>query len=121
MASVLVVDDDPGVRELIARALQLDGHIVHCAAEGAEGLRALDAQNVDVIILDVFMPTKDGLETLRELRTRHARPKVIAISAEGRGGRFDPLAVAEKLGADAALEKPFNIDELMRSVRRCVE
>lgn len=120
MANVLVIDDDPDIRALIARALRLDGHVVRCAAEGAEGLRALEAQPVDVVILDVFMPTKDGLETLRELRTRRAKPKVIAISAEGRGGPFDPLAAAEKLGADAALEKPFHIDELIRSVRSCV-
>lgn len=120
MARILVVDDEAGIREIIAYALSLEGHVVHEATHGAEGLALLEREPVDLVILDIYMPTQDGLETLRVLRARRPDVKILAMSGGGQVGRFEPLKIAEKLGADRVLEKPFDIGQLAQMVDDCV-
>lgn len=120
MARILVVDDESAIREIIVYALTLDGHVVHEAANGAEGLKMLEHETVDMVILDIYMPTQDGLETLRVLRTTRPNLKILAMSGGGQVGRFEPLKIAEKLGADCVLEKPFDIGQLAQMVSDCV-
>lgn len=120
MARILVVDDEPAIREVITSALSLEGHVVHEAAHGGEGMALLEREPVDLVILDIYMPTQDGLETLRALRTTRPALKILAMSGGGQVGRFEPLKIAEKLGADCTLEKPFDISELSQLVSSCV-
>src|SRR4051812_16983873 len=106
MAHVLVIDDEAAIRSFVRLALEKAGHRVSEAADGDEGLRAFRADPADLVLCDIFMPEKDGLETIQILRRASPGVPVVAIG----GGNYrgtDFLAVARKLGATAALYKPF--------------
>jgi CheY-like chemotaxis protein len=117
MARILVVDDEAAIREVIGRVLEAEGHVAYYAADGIECLRVLESNPVDLIILDVFMPKKDGIETMRQVRKDNPDVKILVMSTRGKVGGFNPLAAARKLGADAVLEKPFGGTQLVNAVR----
>lgn len=113
-ASVLVVDDEPAVREALVRALALEGHTVLEACDGQEALDLLAEQRVDLVLLDVAMPRIDGLEACRRLRAAGDHTPVLMITARD--------AVSERVagldaGADDYLVKPFALAELRARVR----
>jgi DNA-binding response OmpR family regulator len=114
-ASILVIDDDEQVRSLLAQALVRSGYQVMLAADGKEGCRAADENPVDLVITDLVMPEREGLETVQYLRKKHAEIPVLAISGAF-GGDF--LKVAQRLGADEALQKPIDAQTLLQAVRR---
>src|SRR5579871_1827701 len=107
MAKVLVVDDDPDIRAVIMEALRGVGHEVSSAQNGREGAHQALVMQPDLIIIDVFMPEQDGLETIRILRLQFPHIAILAIS--GRSVNSSPmLTVALELGAVNVLEKPFD-------------
>ena len=108
MARVLVVDDQPEVRRVMLRLLQRAGHTIAEADGGAEGLRQVAAQPVDLVVTDLFMPDMDGLEFIRELARRRPGTKVIAVSGGGFMEAASILAVASTLGAVRTLSKPYD-------------
>ena len=111
---VLIVDDEAPVRESLARALRLDGYDVQSAKDGAKALATLDADPVDVVVLDVLMPTLDGLDTCRELRRRGYDVPVLMLTARSAvRNRVEGL----EAGADDYLVKPFALDELRARLR----
>ncbi|MEO7397471.1 MAG: response regulator, partial [Ilumatobacteraceae bacterium] len=110
---VLVVDDEPMVREVVARYLTLDGIEVHEAADGLQAQRWLDDNVADLIVLDVMLPELDGLSILRRLRLASNVP-VILLTA--RADEVDRIAGLE-LGADDYVIKPFSPRELAARVR----
>jgi CheY-like chemotaxis protein len=112
-AAVLVVDDDSAIRLLLQEVLSRAGYTVQVAADGKEALEAVKRRPVDLVITDLFMPEREGLETIRELVAGCPNLPVIAISGEGR----DLLSVAKLLGARAAVAKPFRGEELLRTVK----
>lgn len=112
MAAILVIDDDPTFCHDLAKLLRVKGHDAHEALDAADGLRALEEKCFDLVLCDMFMPEKDGLEVMREVRRRWPDVKVIAMSAGGWGGRLDVLPLAEKFGA-AIIRKPFHLPELL--------
>jgi CheY-like chemotaxis protein len=126
MARILIVDDEPEIRDLCAVTLREAGHLV---VQADNGQSALDIHRIapqDVVLLDMFMPIKDGLETLTALRKVTPAPKIIAVSAGWRvtGRRHarpsvprDVLDEARDLGADAVMHKPFDPDDLVRTVQ----
>ena len=116
MSHILIVDDEPQIRLLLSTCLQQEGYEVSQAGDGEEALKILDKRSVDVIVLDLLMPGKEGLETLMALRKDSERPKVIAISGGARSIGADFLPAALKLGADKALKKPFRNEELVSAV-----
>ncbi len=119
MASILVIDDDVRIQEFIQFVLEEAGHEVRCAGDGVAGLKAQRQRPADLIICDLFMPVKEGLETIRELHRDFPQVKVIALSGGNpRDGRMDFLPLAKKLGAVAALPKPFLPAELMPKVEQ---
>jgi len=124
VASVLVVDDDPAVRTTIRLVLERDGHKVSVAADGRAGLAALAGGGIDLLIVDLFMPGMDGLETLREVRRHHADLPVIVISGTSLAGPGteapDFLAMAIKLGAVRSVQKPFKPRDIIDSVQACL-
>ncbi len=124
MASVLVVDDDPAVRTTIRLVLERAGHRVSVAPDGRAGLVALAAGGIDLLVVDLFMPGMDGLETLREVRKHQADLPVIVISGTSLDapGQQAPdfLAMAVKLGAVSTLQKPFKPRDIIGAVEACL-
>jgi CheY-like chemotaxis protein len=108
MASVLVVDDEPAIRELLRLILERDGHAVTEAANGRKAMRALREAAVDLVITDIIMPEQEGMETISEIRRLWPDIKIIAMSGGGRRLSMDFLPMAERLGADLTIEKPFS-------------
>jgi two-component system response regulator MprA len=112
---ILVVDDEPAVRESLRRALSLEGYEVALAADGAEALATIGEQNQpDAILLDVLMPRVDGLEVARRLRTRGIRTPILMLTA--RDEVRDRVAGLDA-GADDYVVKPFALEELLARVR----
>jgi two-component system OmpR family response regulator len=110
---VLVVDDDPEIRELLARYLARNGYRVSVAEDAGSLERALNADQVDLVILDIMMPGPDGLEITRDLRARSEIP-IIMLTA--RGDDTDRI-VGLEMGADDYLPKPFNPRELLARIK----
>jgi CheY-like chemotaxis protein len=116
MARILVVDDEEGIRSLVRNILVREGHEVTTAGDGVEALRVVERQAVDVVITDLIMPEKEGVETIAELRRRFPAIKIIAISVGGMGGAMDYLRLAKALGAAQTLAKPFTREALLKMV-----
>ncbi len=112
--SILVADDDDRVRYTIRCRLEQAGYDVHEAASGADAIQALYALPFDLVITDILMPDRDGLETIMHVRKKTPRTKVIAISGAA-DGLF--LADAAGLGANGVLAKPFKPDDLLVMVQ----
>jgi DNA-binding response OmpR family regulator len=109
--SILVVDDDPALVRMVRLAFVSAGIEVVSAADGLEGLDAIESRPVDAIVLDLQMPRMDGRAFLRELRRRGNATPVIILSAYG------AEQARRELQAEAALEKPFDPDVLIGRVR----
>ena len=114
MAKILIVDDEPRIRELIRENLQYSGYTCEEAGDGSAALSLLTGGGYDLVILDLMMPFMDGMTCLREMRTRHINTPVIILTA--RGEEYDKLAGLEG-GADDYVVKPFGIMELQARVK----
>ncbi|HVT38704.1 MAG TPA: response regulator [Gemmatimonadaceae bacterium] len=117
MARILVMDDTDEIRALASRILRSDGHTVVAAGNGKEGLRLLGQMKADLVITDIVMPEREGLETITEIRRTHPDLPVIAMSGGGAGAAGDYLSIAKALGARRILEKPFGVSQLIDLVR----
>jgi DNA-binding response OmpR family regulator len=112
---VLVVDDDASVTRLVSLSLLDEGFEVVTAANGEEALLAVDENDPDVIVLDLQMPVMDGETFYRHLRERGVRTPVLVLSAYG------ARSASRRMGAEDALDKPFDPDLLARRVSRLVD
>jgi len=120
VANILVIDDEEDIRDFVGIVLERDGHSVMEASDGNAGMRILEAQPIDVVITDIIMPDKEGIETIIEIRRGNPDLKIIAISGGGRGGGGDYLKVAKQLGADRTFAKPLSAAGLAEAVRDLV-
>ena len=111
---ILVVDDEPAVRDSLDRALRLEGYKVELAADGGEALEALADDSPDAVVLDLMMPRVDGLEVCRRMRAAGDRTPVLVLTA--RDGVADRVKGLDA-GADDYLVKPFALDELLARLR----
>ena len=119
MAHILLIEDQDDLRTLLHRALEEQGHSVTVARDGHEALRLYRRGTVDLVITDIQMPERDGLEVLMELRRDAPGIKVIAMSGGGRTvSSAVALEMAIPLGATATLTKPFRLEELFEVVER---
>jgi CheY-like chemotaxis protein len=124
MAKILVVDDDTVMQMTIRLLLERAGYGVVVAGDGRKGLAAFKTGHFDLVLLDIFMPTMDGLETMKLVR--ELRPKVPIIAMSGRPATVDSssepdfLAMATKLGAVRSLSKPFKPAVLLAAVADCL-
>ncbi len=109
---VLVVDDEPMVREVVTRYLEQEGYTVSFAADGASALRLVGEQEIDLVVLDLMLPEIDGLSVLRELREGGAIPVIVLTARGEEGDRIHGL----ELGADDYVVKPFSPRELVARV-----
>jgi len=116
MALAVVIDDDAQVRCLIAMMLKRAGFEVAQAEDGGEGIDLCSALEPDVIVTDIFMPRQDGIDVLRAVKARAKPSRVVAISGGSPRLQMDFLNVAERLGADAIVQKPFTPAQLLQAV-----
>lgn len=112
MGRILMVDDDEMERVYAAEVLRWGGHEPVFAPDGASAMRTFSQGEVDVVVTDLAMPRKDGLELIREIRREDRRVPIVAIS----GKSPDQLEEAKRLGADSALPKPWDPRELVRII-----
>jgi DNA-binding NtrC family response regulator len=116
MAHILVIDDNPEFRDILRAHLVANGHQVVMAENGERGLDVLERGDIDMVLTDILMPQRDGVEVLRECKKRWPALPVIAISGGGWIGAGELLGMAERLGADQVLQKPVRRDDLIRAV-----
>jgi CheY-like chemotaxis protein len=121
MKKILIIDDNEMVRSTIARLLELAGYETVTADNGSEGLVRMREDCPDLIITDIIMPVKEGIETIREILIERPSAKIIAISGGGRHANMDFLGAARTLGAIDVIEKPFEPEDLVTRVARCLE
>lgn len=118
MARILVVDDDDSIRALLREILEEEGHHVEEASDGKQGTAQYRTEPADLIITDILMPEKDGVELIMELQERFPKVKIIAMSGGGRGmdATFN-LRIARDFGALQQVKKPFSKEVLLDAVR----
>lgn len=116
MANILLVDDNAGLLKMQAEFLRDAGHTVATAANGKEAMRVVQRGSFDLVVTDLVMPEKEGIETIIELRRKFPALKIIAMSGGGRVDAKDYLDIARKLGAARTLAKPFSGKELVEAV-----
>jgi len=116
MAKILVIDDEPAILLMIKKMLERDGHHVDTANDGSEGLELFNKNKPDLLITDIIMPQKEGLEIILELRRRHPELKIIAISGGGRIGPEGYLPSAKIFGANLVFQKPLIKNEFLSAI-----
>jgi len=112
-ATILVVDDDPSIRDVVASLLQMEGYDVLTASNGLEALRVIERQMPDLVVLDMRMPVMDGWTFVEKLHQRGLDVPLLVLTATQ-----DAHLWAEQVGAEDFLEKPFEITSLLESVER---
>ena len=117
---ILVADDDDQVRMLLKRVLVKAGYDVSEARNGNEALRLFKQRPAVLLITDLIMPDKEGIETIQEFRRNQSPVKIIAMSGGGRLDQNMYLSMAKKIGADRVLSKPFMPQELLKVVQELV-
>ena len=113
--TVLVIEDEADIRQSIRTILETAGYAVIEAENGIPGLSLYASRRPDLVLTDIVMPEKDGLETIREICRMDPAAAIIAMSAY-EYGRMDFLEIAKRFGAAGTLRKPFRPDELLASV-----
>ena len=118
MARILVIEDEDEVRAMLRRVLERAGYEVAVAPDGEAGIRQYHENPADLIITDIIMPRKGGMETILDLKSEYPKVKIIAMSGGGRIGPEPYLEIAEGLGAVRIFSKPFRIEELLFTIQR---
>ncbi|CAN5408142.1 response regulator [soil metagenome] len=116
MAHILVIDDDAIIRRMLMERLTDAGYQVFEAGHGNEGLKVMRAEPADLVLCDLYMPEKEGLETIQELRRNYPELKIIAMSGGNRKSPVDLLPIAKSMGANETIHKPFKLAELVQLI-----
>jgi DNA-binding response OmpR family regulator len=117
---ILLIDDHLGTRKAMGRVLERAGHTVATAPDGSEGERLFRKLVPDLVIVDMLMPEKEGVATIMEMRKARPDARILAVSGGGSFVAADILRIAELLGADGTIQKPFSTMELLGAVSRCL-
>jgi len=120
MDRVLIIEDDVQVADMLTHALVPIGYDVNTAHDGAEGLQMNQDSPADLIITDILMPGTGGIETIAALRKDYPEVKIIAISGGGRVSAGNHLKVAQQVGANVTLTKPFTYADLIDAVQALI-
>lgn len=118
MARILIIDDEPAVRAVMRAMLESARHHILEAANGMAALAALAAAPIDVVVTDILMPDRDGIETILDIRKQFPAVKILAMSGGGLCGKHDLLEAAQKLGAHDTMSKPFRKSEILAKIDR---
>ena len=117
---ILVVDDNPDLRDSLQALLAVLGYDAEVAADGHQAMEIHRLRPVQILLTDIFMPGKDGIETIEAFRREWPRMRIVAMSGGGAVATRDYLEVAPDIGADAVLRKPFTLEllqEVLRTLR----
>ncbi len=118
--SILLIEDDLALLRSLGARIADQGADIILAADGAAGLEAFNARHFDIVVTDIVMPEREGVETIMAIKRESPRTPVLAISGGGRLGGEEFLKLAKRLGADATLAKPFRSDDLLAALKRLV-
>ncbi len=121
MIKILVIDDEHCFRSILVKILEQAGYEVFQAENGTQALKLCRTAKPDLVLTDIIMPDKEGLETIHELISLSPSLKIIAMSGGGRYGPNSYLPLAEKLGAKKTLLKPFRREELLAAIQEVLE
>lgn len=121
MARILIIEDDNEVRDYLESVLSRDGYDVAGASNGKDGVALFQQDPADLVITDIIMPEKDGIETILDLKRSNPGLKVIAISGGGRAEPENYLHSAKLIGANLTLRKPFTNEAMLEAVRSLLE
>jgi CheY-like chemotaxis protein len=119
--SILLVDDDDQFRTMLSEVLTDAGYQVQEASNGQQALKLYESQPTDLVITDLVMPEKEGLEMIVEFRQLYSGAKIIAMSGGGRGGSQATLKMARAFGAQRVLAKPFSHQEILEAVSQVLQ
>ncbi len=119
MPLILIADDNQQICGWLRAVLEAEGHRVLEAADGKEAMATVEREAPDLMILDMYLPVQDGLETILLLHNSQSLIKILAISGQPLPG-YDILKIATAFGAHGALEKPFSRDSLLQQVQNLV-
>lgn len=114
--SILLVDDDEQFRVMLSEALTGEGFLVREASDGRQGIKHYAERRTDLVITDLVMPEKEGLEMIVEIKKLHAEVKIIAMSGGGRGSSQNYLKMAKAFGAQLVIAKPFSHLEILEAI-----
>ena len=115
---ILVADDDPSIRRTLQIGLEKAGYEVLEARDGEEAARLWRENGVDLIIADIYMPNKSGLQLIMELRAHNSTIPVIAMSDGGRNHNLNPMIYSEVLGSVRTIGKPFSLEDMVAMVKQ---
>ena len=117
MIRILIAEDDHDLRCTLRVALEIEGYEVEAVADGEKAIHAQQARPADLLIADLFMPNRDGLETVKYFRAHNPRMPIVAISGWSSRQQADHLGVAEIAGANAVFRKPFRVGALLQQLK----
>ncbi len=120
MGKIIIIDDEPYILLMLKKMLERAGHEVDLASNGKQGMEIFEKENADLVITDIIMPDKEGLEIILEMKKQRPDLKIIAISG---GGRISPesyLECATHFGASRVFQKPFKQKELVSAVNELI-
>lgn len=117
MPKILIVDDEPSIREAVGAVVTTAGHLTHLARNGREGLAHFDEFQPDLVITDIVMPDMEGIGLIRELRRQRPDLPIIAMSGGAGLGPISYLRMAHELGASRTLEKPVSPAVMLSAIR----
>jgi CheY-like chemotaxis protein len=120
MPKVLIIDDDLAVQDALKAVVESAGHDVLVAGNGREGIDLMKSDSADLVITDILMPVKEGIETIKELRSTWPSLPVIAISGGGSRGNLNFLDFARSFGASRVIAKPVEPDVLLATIAELV-
>ena len=120
MNTVLVIDDDPVFCRVVQGILESAGYAVDLAGDAQSGISRFGELAPDLVIVDILMPGKEGIATILELRETSPKARILAVTGGGNFAAADVLRIAELLGADNSLKKPFEPAALLTTVERCL-
>lgn len=116
--TLLIVDDDDELRDVLVEVLRSRGYVVRAARDGVEATKAIAKSDVELVVTDLIMPEKDGIQLMNEIRRKYPKVKIVAMSGGGHVPREQYLRIARGLGAHAVLEKPFSSQQLVDLVEQ---
>ena len=117
MTRILIVDDDDQIRDILKRMLERSGYEVMEAQNGKKGVASYRSDPCDLVITDILMPEKEGIEMIREMKKEFPDSRIIAMSGGGHVDAKEYLMLAEVLGANRTLEKPISYKDLIDTVK----
>ena len=121
MEKILVLDDEEAIRKMLKKLLEKNGYEVITASDGVQGVKLFKEHLPELIITDLIMPEKEGLETIRDLKSIKKDVKIIAISGGGLSDPITYLKLSEKLGASKSFSKPIDNAELLSEVKKLLD